>query len=78
MKHSMWSSFRISAGGLHLSAVLAVLLMVGPPLADADTFPPTLVFQSPASDAVVGGIERFKVEVSDQDGLAASNPVRSA
>ena len=76
MKHSMWSSFRISAGGLHLSAVLAVLLMVGPPLADADTFPPTLVFQSPASNAVVGGVERFKVEVSDQDGLAASNPVR--
>jgi hypothetical protein len=50
------------------------VLFCGP--AAADSVPPTLVFQSPAQDGVVGGVERFKVQVSDQDGLAVSNPVR--
>jgi hypothetical protein len=54
--------------------VLAVMTLAT--VAGADGHPPTLVFQSPAQDGVVGGVERFKVHVSDQDGLAVSNPVR--
>ena len=56
--------------------ILVFAMVVLTKVAGADGHPPTLVFQSPAQDAVVGGVERFKVQVSDQDGLAASNPVR--
>ena len=59
-----------------MSVILASLLTICATVAIADTIPPTVIFQSPAMDAVVGGIERFKVEVSDQDGLAATNPVK--
>lgn len=69
-------SFGAHKGHLFLSVIFGLLSTLLPIAASADTFPPTLVFQSPADDAVVGGTDRFKVEVSDQDGLAASNPVR--
>jgi hypothetical protein len=61
---------------VRMSVILASLLTICATVAIADTIPPTVIFQSPAMDAVVGGIERFKVEVSDQDGLAATNPVK--
>ncbi|MBD3873320.1 MAG: Ig-like domain-containing protein, partial [Acidobacteria bacterium] len=69
-------SFGAHTRHLRLAVFIAVLSVSLSPVVFADTFPPTLVFQSPANDAVVGSTDRFKVEVSDQDGLAASDPVR--
>jgi len=52
-----------------------VLGPLSTPTCGADQAPPTLVFQSPVAEATIGGVERFKVEVSDQGGMAATDPV---
>ena len=75
-RHRLPLSFRRPAFTMSFPVILVLAVMVLAKVAGADGHPPTLIFQSPAQDAVVGGVERFKVQVSDQDGLAASDPVR--
>lgn len=64
--------------GVNAPGVTPRSFVLGPvpvPSCGADDAAPTLVFLSPAAGATVGGGERFKIQVWDADGLAASNPV---
>ena len=45
------------------------------PACGADTLAPTVLFLSPAEEAVVGSTESVKVQVFDQGGLRLTNPV---
>ena len=76
LRHRLPLSSGRPAVATRLPVILLLAVVLLSKMAGADGHPPTLIFQSPAQDAVVGGIEGFNTQVSDQDGLAASNPVR--
>ena len=46
------------------------------PSCGVDSDPPTVLVLSPTSGAVVGGVERVKVQIYDGDGLEATDPVQ--
>jgi hypothetical protein len=46
------------------------------PACGADEAPPTILFLTPAKNAILGGTDTVKVQVWDAVGLAASNPVQ--
>jgi hypothetical protein len=46
------------------------------PTCGADAAAPTVLVLAPRRDAVVGGVDRVKVQVFDEDGLAGTNPVQ--